>query len=181
MVKQVGYRVMFTLCRFRRYLFLFLIIAVGYAPAFCQGLYPILSGPETQSGKPKLSILRPTPGQAFWRTESIVVDIAVDNFELVPPAPQFWGPTKKPVGHVHIYLDSNPLIATSSRRIMFGTNANAEPMPAGWHRLVVELVDEDHNVLSPRLYQQVQFYTADNHDHHVNEEVDAAGFSGFVK
>lgn len=182
MIISVRYQLASTIHRLTHCLVvLMLLIAVaGQIPALAQEMNAIPGGPNTRFGKPTLSILKPVHGETFGK-ESIVVDIAVENFELVQPEPRFGGPTNKPVGHLHIYLDSNPLIATTSRRIMIGTNANGDLMPTGWHTLTVELVDEDHNVLAPRQYQQVQFYTASGGSQHRDENIDGAGVSGFVK
>ncbi|MBX9771208.1 MAG: hypothetical protein K2X29_07540 [Candidatus Obscuribacterales bacterium] len=175
---MVAYRLAYSLCA--------LVMVASNLPAVAQELNPLPSGPKSQFGQPTLSILKPVQGETFGK-ESIVLDIAVDNFELVVPEPHFGGPTNKPKGHLHIYLDSNPLIATSSTRIMFGTNSDGNLMAPGWHSLIVELVDEDHNVLAERVYKQVQFYTwhsrKPKHSGKRNaaEEVDGANVSGFVK
>lgn len=177
MVRKFCYQLALGLYRVSYYL---VVLAIVQLPVSAQEMKALPSGPKTQFGQPTLSILKPTHGETFGK-ESIVVDIAVENFDLVAPEPRFGKPTNKPVGHLHIFLDSNPLIATNSRRLMIGTNADGDLMARGWHNLTVEVVDEDHNVLDPRLYKQVQFYVSYDGSRRGDENVDGGGVSGFVK
>lgn len=121
-----------------------------------QGSVP--TGPE-QRNAPSLQIVRPKHGENFG-SASIVIETAVENFELLPPTPYYAEASSKPVGHMHVYIDSNPLIATSCQQLMVGKNIDGKALRNGWHRLVIELVHDNHEVLNPRVWKSIYFYTA---------------------
>ena len=115
--------------------------------------------PAKKVSEPQLKILRPTPDENFGQA-AIVLDIAVEHFDLVEPEPSHAETNLKPIGHLHVYLDSYPLIATSSRRLMFGLSESGASLPPGKHCLTVELVHPNHQGLTPRLFKRVYFYTS---------------------
>lgn len=116
-----------------------------------------VSGPLSVGNvTPKLTIVSPRQGSRFGK-EAIVLDVAIDNFEMAQPEPVHGERSPKPIGHIHIFLDSNPLIATDSRRIMFGTNLNGEFLAPGPHSITVELVHNNHEGFTPRVLQRVDF------------------------
>jgi|GEM_PF-6384073 len=140
-------------------LLLFLFLCSEGRPAFAvdinQGYLP--AGPDSSTA-PKLKIVRPQSGERF-SNGVIVVELDVQNFELAEPEPCDREPSPEPIGHVHIFLDSNPLIATSSKRHMFGSNDKGQFIRSGRHYLIAELVHDNHEVLNPRVWQSLYFYT----------------------
>jgi hypothetical protein len=128
-------------------------------PVFAEETKPgyLPAGPESSTG-PELKIVRPQAGERFTNGV-IVVELDVQHFELAEPEPCDREPSPKPIGHVHIFLDSNPLIATSSKRHMFGSNDKGRFIRSGRHYLIAELVHDNHEVLNPRVWQSHYFYT----------------------
>ena len=129
---------------------------------------------EGAAGKAELTIVRPKPNERFVN-QPVVVQVAVKNFVLTPPEPRSGEPVTESTGHLHYYLDSNPLIATSSEKLMFGHEFSGNAMADGEHTLTVELVYENHRGLVPRLWRQVRFYTGNA------EEPQQDSFVGSVK
>lgn len=127
----------------------------AFAEEINQGYLPAGPGSSTS---PKLKIVRPQSGERF-SNGVIVVELDVQNFELAEPEPCDREPSPEPIGHVHIFLDSNPLIATSSKRHMFGSNDKGQFIRNGRHYLIAELVHDNHEVLNPRVWQSHYFYT----------------------
>ena len=138
-------------------------------PGFCQ---------RAESQEPTLTIFRPKPDENF-RDQPIVVEVAVENFALVPPVPRSEDPVTEPSGHLHYFLDANPLVATSSQKLMFGEEFDGNSMTAGEHKLVVELVYENHRSLTPRLMQQVRFFTGEKQNY--RKPIGGDRFTGQVK
>ncbi|HEX9371646.1 MAG TPA: hypothetical protein VF897_11605, partial [Roseiflexaceae bacterium] len=55
-------------------------------------------------------------------------------------------------GHVHFVLDLQPLVVWEK-----GDPYTFSNVPAGQHQLMVELVQNDHSSLSPRVMRMIQF------------------------
>lgn len=140
-------------------LLLFSSLCSNALPAVAEEITPgfLPAGPES-SNAPKLMILRPQSGERF-SNGVVVVELDVQNFELSEPEPCDREPSPEPIGHVHVFLDSNPLIATSSKRLMFGSNDKGQFIRSGRHYLIAELVHDNHEVLNPRVWQSQYFYT----------------------
>lgn len=121
------------------------------------GLTAVFAG-STGESRPKLAITRPKPGETFDDTP-IVVKFSVEGFKLVAPEPYFGKAGPHDTGHVHVRLDSYPLIATSAPQLMIGKHAGKRYLPKGKHVLTVELVLDNHDPLTPAVRRSVVFYT----------------------
>jgi hypothetical protein len=121
------------------------------------GLTGVFAASDSKS-QPKLAITRPKPGETFDDTP-IVVKLAVEGFKLVPPEPYFGKAGPEDTGHVHVRLDSYPLIATSAPQLMIGKHVGERYLPKGKHVLTVELVLDNHDPLTPAVRRSVVFYT----------------------
>jgi len=113
---------------------------------------------EPKPGHPQLTIISPRPGQTFDDTP-IFIKVAVKNFKLVPPVPYFGKPGPQNVGHIHVIIDSYPLVATAETQLMIGKMAGDDYLPEGKHTLWVDLSVDNHDELTPPVRQKVTFYT----------------------
>jgi tetratricopeptide (TPR) repeat protein len=105
---------------------------------------------------PKFEIIHPNPDEVV-DSQPILVQIAVHDFELKTPQPQFGRAPGNKTGHIHYMLDDHPPVATSATQIMMeGGPAFLVP---GEHTLWVELVDETHHPLAPPVRHRVKFQT----------------------
>lgn len=160
-----------------------LMLLTVLIPQFClakkTGIVKTKGQPQT--AQPKITILSPKPMQTFGH-DPVVVNVLVENFKLQQPEPFFGEPNPRPLGHIHYYLDSNPVIATSSRKIMLGSNIDGENLKPGEHSLTAELVHDNHTPLNPRVYKRVVFLVKDfsSNDKSAGSDGDA-GLSGHVK
>jgi hypothetical protein len=122
---------------------LILLCAAAPAPAMAQ---------ETD-----LTVTSPTDRATIKGTE-VTVDFRVANFRLVPSAAPVEQAGQHPEinrpgeGHLHFMLDLQPLVV----------HEKAEPytfrdLTPGEHRLMVELVSNDHSPLDPPVVRQIRF------------------------
>ena len=87
----------------------------------------------------------------------IVLQVQVENFELLSPRPYFGKADPRPIGHLHVFLDDYPEVATSSTEIMFGKKDAKGYLKPGKHIIYVELVHDNHDNLEPRVWKRVDF------------------------
>lgn len=106
---------------------------------------------------PALTVTAPKEGEVIDGS-NVTVEFSATGFEIVPssvPVSEFG---KRPdanrlgEGHVHIMLDAQPLVVWSSTDSY--TFENVSP---GEHQLMVELVNNDHSSLSPKVVQLIRF------------------------
>jgi hypothetical protein len=108
---------------------------------------------------PELSVVAPKDGEAIVGTE-VTVSFMVRNIKLVPTSVPVSEAGKRPdanrpgEGHVHFVLDLQPLVVWERGEPYTFTN-----VAPGEHQLMVELVNNDHSSLSPRVMQIIQFQT----------------------
>ena len=173
MLKQFLFRSLFEKCCIQSLCWLF----AAQTAAFAGAPNPVRTLAIPKIPEPQLRILRPKPDENFGLA-AIFLDLAVEHFGLVAPCPIYdhnhvhGEANPKPVGHIHVYLDSYPLIATSSRRLMFGLNESGVSLPPGKHIFMVELVHTNHQPLTPRKYKRVYFFTTAAEDMDPNESGD---------
>lgn len=109
---------------------------------------------------PEVTVTAPTQG-ATVTGSSVTVSFTTANITLVPTtvavaeAGQHPEANKPGEGHLHFVLDLQPLVVWSEPDAY--TFSNILP---GEHQLMVELVNNDHSSLSPRVMQMVQFQVA---------------------
>ena len=91
---------------------------------------------------------------------TVTVNFAVNNFEILPSSVPISEAGKHPElnrpgqGHLHLMLDMQPLVVwADSKPYTFLS------IPPGDHQLMVELANNDHSSLSPRVLQQIHFQT----------------------
>lgn len=111
---------------------------------------------QLRTDEPQLTILRPKEGETFNDTP-IFVQVRLENFELLPPEPNFGAPDPRPVGHLHVFLDDYPEVATSSTELMFGKKEAGHYLKKGVHTIAVEVVHDNHDTLEPRVWKRVNF------------------------
>ena len=91
---------------------------------------------------------------------NVTVDFAVSDFELVPSDVPISEAGKHPElnrpgqGHLHLMLDMQPLVVWADSQPYVFHN-----IPPGDHQLMVELANNDHSSLSPRVIRQIHFQT----------------------
>jgi hypothetical protein len=108
---------------------------------------------------PELSVVAPKDGEAIAGTE-VTVRFTTRNIKLVPTSVPVSEAGKRPdanrpgEGHVHFVLDLQPLVVWERGDPYTFTN-----VPPGEHQLMVELANNDHSSLSPRVMQIVRFGT----------------------
>jgi hypothetical protein len=91
---------------------------------------------------------------------TVTVNFSVNDFEIVPSSVPISEAGKHPElnrpgqGHLHFMLDMQPLIVWAESKPYTFMN-----IPPGDHQLMVELANNDHASLSPRVLQQIHFQT----------------------
>ena len=106
---------------------------------------------------PQLTVGEPTDGQTL-STPNVQVSFQVAGLTIVPSnvplseAGQHPEVNRPGEGHVHFMLDLNPVIVWYSADPYTLTD-----VPPGQHRLMVELVNNDHSSLSPPVVREIQF------------------------
>jgi hypothetical protein len=109
---------------------------------------------------PELNVTAPKNGVVI-QSNSVTVNFTTANIKLVPTTVSVSEAGKHPEenkpgeGHVHFVLDLQPLVVWEKGDPYTFTN-----VPAGAHQLMVELVENDHSSLSPRVMQMIQFEVA---------------------
>jgi hypothetical protein len=106
---------------------------------------------------PALTVKSPTEGEVIGGSK-VTVEFSATDFEIVPssvPVSEFG---KRPdanrlgEGHLHFMLDAQPLVIWSS-----ADPYTFENVPPGEHQLMVELVNNDHSSLAPKVMQLIRF------------------------
>jgi hypothetical protein len=105
---------------------------------------------------PQLEIISPKNGYTI-KDFPIFVEVKIKNFELRTPTMYFGKPNPKAIGHIHYFLDDYPEVATDSTQLLFGKMEGNKYLRTGEHTIAVELVHDNHEVLSPRVWQRVRF------------------------
>lgn len=105
---------------------------------------------------PKLTIISPTENQQIFGAK-VIVSFIVNNFIFV----DF---TKRPKnspgeGHLHLFLDNENTSSESARQFVKATQITLENLPAGSHKLTLELVKNNHSSYKPRVIESVNFTT----------------------
>jgi hypothetical protein len=132
--------------RIHQLLILFVIIAGSAAPASAAG--------------PELTVVSPVEG-AVLEGDSVTVNFTTAGIKLVPTSVPVAEAGKHPEanrpgeGHLHFVLDLQPLVVWERGDPYTFTN-----VPPGEHQLMVELVQNDHSALSPRVMKQIRFRTS---------------------
>src|SRR3989344_2709958 len=121
---------------------------------------------------PALNVLTPSDGQTIYG-DKVPVLLDAENFEIV----DFVNNTKavSGQGHVHLWLDDEQMTAQSAAKAIEDTFTFSD-VPAGDHKLRVELVANDHSSLKPAVVSEISFKTAA-----VASQVPAEATSGFDK
>ncbi|MBI4301928.1 MAG: DUF4399 domain-containing protein [Chloroflexi bacterium] len=114
---------------------------------------------EGEEGKPSIEITAPKEGSSVSAGD-VKVSIKLSNFKFG----QVGGPNYQGEGHVHFYLDVDPVPTTSGKPAVSaeGTyHAIAESsytwpnVKPGTHTLAVQLVNNDHTPLDPAIVTKV--------------------------
>ncbi len=109
---------------------------------------------------PEVTVVAPKDG-AVIRDSSVTVTFTTANIKLVPTTVPVAEAGKHPEankpgeGHVHFVLDLQPLVVWEK-----GDPYTFSNVPPGQHQLMVELVQNDHSSLSPRVMRMIQFQVA---------------------
>ena len=123
-------------------------------------------------GIPTLDVLTPSEGQTIYG-DKVPILLDAQNFEIV----DFANNTKAVAGqgHVHLWLDDEQMTPQSAAKAIEDTFTFSD-VPAGDHKLKVELVANDHFSLKPPVAQEISFKTAP-----VSSAVTPEAESGFDK
>jgi len=136
-------------------------------------LTTIISAASAQIGSmPTLDVLTPSERQTIYG-DKVPVLLDAQNFEIV----DFANNTKavSGQGHVHLWLDDEQMTAQSAAKAIEDTFTFSD-VPAGDHKLRVELVANDHSSLKPPVAKEISFKTAP-----VSSAVPSEATSGFDK
>jgi len=118
------------------------------------------SAGSVAAADPELNVTAPKNG-AVIQKNSVTVNFTTANIKLVPTTIPVSEAGKHPEvnkpgeGHLHFVLDLQPLVVWEKGDPYTFTN-----VPAGNHQLMVELVQNDHSSLSPRVMRMIQFEVA---------------------
>jgi hypothetical protein len=108
---------------------------------------------------PTLTVEAPKDG-AVLQESSVTVRFEVTDFKLVPSKVPLTEAGKRPEanrpgeGHLHFMLDLQPVVVWERNEPYTFNN-----VPPGEHRLMVELVNNDHSSLSPSVTKQIRLRT----------------------
>jgi len=108
---------------------------------------------------PGLTVSAPKEGDSVGGT-SMTVNFSVTDFTIKPTTVPLSEAGKHPElnrageGHLHFQLDLQPLIVWDQSAPYTFTN-----IPPGDHQVMVELANNDHASLSPRVMQMIHFRT----------------------
>lgn len=125
-------------------------------------LFAIIGGsaaPASAAG-PELTVVAPKEG-AVIEGDSVTISFTTSDIKIVPTTVPVAEAGKHPdanrpgEGHLHFVLDLQPLVVWES-----GDPYTFANVPPGEHQLMVELVQNDHSPLSPRVMQQIRFRTS---------------------
>ena len=122
----------------------------------CVALLPGMAAP-TLAAEPQLTILGPTD-QERVSTPDVQVTFLVTGLTVVPSSVPLAEEGQHPEanrpgeGHLHFMLDVQPPVVWHTTDPYTLSN-----VPPGRHRLMVELVNNDHSSLSPPVVQEVAF------------------------
>ena len=128
-------------------LFLALPVALALILAF---------GSPAAAQSPGLTVSQPA-SQAVISGGAITIQFEVSEFRLVPTQVPLDEAGKRPdanrpgEGHLHFMLDLQPVVVWEKAEPYTFTN-----VPPGEHRLMVEVVNNDHSPLSPPVMQTIQ-------------------------
>jgi hypothetical protein len=89
----------------------------------------------------------------------IVIKTKVTNFTLAEPV-QYWDKVEGPdklVGHIHYTLDDCPIFATKKTSIVM-LKPMGKSLPVGKHILRAELVNPNHDILSPQVFAEIPIF-----------------------
>ena len=117
-------------------------------------------GAALAAAAPALQVLSPGDG-ARITGDAVTVAFQVADFRIVPTSVPVSELGKRPdanrpgEGHLHLMLDLTPLVVWER-----GEPYTFTGVPAGDHRLVVELVNNDHSSLTPPVLRELRFQTA---------------------
>ena len=106
---------------------------------------------------PTLTVHSPQEGAVITESDVTVAFTAAD-FKIVPSTIPVSEAGKRPEankpgeGHLHFVLDLQPLVVWDRTDPYTFTN-----VPPGEHQLMVELANNDHSSLSPRVMQMIRF------------------------
>ena len=121
---------------------------------------------------PALNVLTPSDGQTIYG-DKVPVLLDAENFEIVDFAKNTKAVSGQ--GHVHLWLDDEQMTAQSAAKAIEDTFTFSD-VPAGDHKLRVELVANDHSSLKPPVAKEISFKTAP-----VSSAVPPEAESGFDK
>jgi hypothetical protein len=119
----------------------------------------LLAGPSAPAAAaaPTLSVSAPLDG-ATISDSSVTVTFHVSDFKIVPSTVPLTEAGKHPEvnrpgeGHLHFILDLQPLVTWYQDTPYILTN-----VAPGEHQLMVEVVQNDHSSLNPRVMQMIRF------------------------
>jgi len=120
----------------------------------------LLSLAAPTAAGPELTVAAPKEGEVI-QGSSITVTFTTANIKLVPTTVPVSEAGKHPEankpgeGHLHFVLDLQPLVVWEK-----GDPYTFQSVPPGAHQLMVELVNNDHSSLSPRVMRMIQFRVA---------------------
>ena len=146
---------------------------VFFFTAFLLLALTIVTTASAQTGSlPALDVLTPTKGQTIYG-DKVPVLLDAQNFEIV----DFANNTKAVAGqgHVHLWLDDEQMTPQSAAKAIEDTFTFSD-VPAGDHKLRVELVANDHSSQKPPVANEISFKTAP-----VSSAVPPEAASGFDK
>ena len=111
-------------------------------------LFPhlIVAQSPTRIIPPQLTIISPSDGEQIFGSE-VAVSFIINNFIFSK-------------GHLHIFLDQEEETSANAQEITKAIDFTLEDIPGGQHKLVLELVNNDHTSLKPRVVKEVHFSTS---------------------
>lgn len=112
--------------------------------------------PTIDKDFPRLTIVNPEDGSQILGSK-VTVSFVVNNFIFV----DFAKITKKTAGqgHMHLWLDEKNPTPENAQKITKATSITLEDVPPGSHKLVFELVNNDHTSFKPPVTQTVNLTT----------------------
>ncbi len=111
---------------------------------------------DTETINPTLTVVSPENGVVV-EGEKITIKLNITDFQLV----DFRTNTspKKGEGHVHAWLDSDTSDPNAAFKLIEGNTITFDKVPAGEHKLTVQLVENNHRPIQPSIKHEIVFST----------------------
>lgn len=137
---------------FKKFLKIFFLFSLFLLPV----TFALAQTMEEDEDRPILNIITPQEGEQILGSK-VVVSFIVNNFIFT----DFHKRTKSAIGegHIHLWLDEKNPSLDNAQEAIRAADITLENIPEGDHRLILELVNNDHSSLKTPVSKTIRFKT----------------------